>query len=54
MLYLLQRLTEASSAAGIASIFGGIGLIAQGQLWPGIGTICAGVAAILIPGGRAA
>ena len=52
-MYLLKRFTEASSAAGIASIFMGVKLCAGGDWLTGIGTICAGVAAILIPGGKA-
>jgi hypothetical protein len=53
MRYLFQRLTEASSAAGFASVLAGIQAIASGNTWVGVGTICAGIAAILIPGGRA-
>lgn len=53
-MYLLKRLTEASSAAGIASIIGGAKLCATDDYVTGIGMICAGVAAILIPGGKAA
>ena len=46
---ILTRLTEASSAAGIASIIGGIKLALGGDMATGIGMICMGVAAILIP-----
>jgi hypothetical protein len=51
--YLLKRLQEASSYAGIATIVGGINNCLAGDYVTGIGMICAGIAAILIPGGRA-
>lgn len=54
MFYILKRLTEASSAAGTASIIGGVKICITGDYITGVGMICAGVAAILIPGGRAA
>jgi len=51
---LLKRFTEASSMAGLSSIIGGVNMASTGDYVTGIGMICAGIAAILIPGGRAA
>lgn len=45
----MSRLTEASSAAGIASIIGGVGQCLAHNWITGIGMICAGLAAILVP-----
>lgn len=53
-MYLLKRLTEASSAAGLGSILAGIKSAEAGDYITALGLICAGIAAILIPGGRAA
>lgn len=47
MKYLLARLTEASSYAGITGIIGGIGWVLEGKTELGIAAILGGIAAIL-------
>ena len=49
LISIYQRLTEASSAAGLASIIGGVKVLVGGDTLTGIGMICAGIAAILVP-----
>jgi hypothetical protein len=47
--FLLKRLSEPSSAAGIAALIVGGSTIANGDYATGISTVLAGVGAVLIP-----